>query len=182
MTKHFPPEVAAAAIAAGLDLLGENYAQELLAKAEALSGTAARWQYLGKIQTNKVARLAKVVDCFQGVGRLKEAEAIARHRPGAGVMLQVDFTGRDDRGGVAPAEVPALAAQLRDLDLDLRGLMTVAPVESAAARRAFLEVDRLCAELEIPERSMGMTDDLELAVEAGSTMLRVGRALFGPRA
>ena len=181
VTKTFPVEVASAAIEAGFSLLGENYAAELVAKAEQLGDRKASWHYLGAIQTNKVARLAPVTSCFQGLSRVKEASAIARHRPGAGVMVQVDLTGRPERGGVPPGEVEALVLAAQGLGLDVRGLMTVAPDEPSAARLAFREVTRLADALGLEERSMGMTGDLEIAVEEGATMVRIGRALIGTR-
>ena len=181
VTKTFPAEVAASAYEAGLTMLGENYAMELVDKASALQDRAIAWHFLGAIQTNKVARLAPVTDCFQGLTRQKEAAAIARHRPGAGVMVQVDLTGRPERGGVPPAEVEGLVLAAQHLGLDVRGLMTVAPEDPTAARAAFKEVVRIADGLGLPERSMGMTGDLEIAVEEGATMVRIGRALFGSR-
>ena len=181
VTKNFPAEVAAAAYDAGLRVLGENYAGELIDKAGSLADRDPAWHYLGAIQTNKVARLAPVTDCFQGVSRLKEAAAIARQRPGAGVMIQVDFTGRPERGGVDPSEVAELVGAVQQLGLDVRGLMTVAPEEPSAARAAFRKVSEIARDLGLKERSMGMTDDLEIAIEEGATMVRIGRALFGSR-
>ena len=181
VTKTFPAEVASAAIDAGFSMLGENYAAELVDKAQHLGDRAVSWHYLGAIQTNKVARLAPVTSCFQGLSRVKEAAAIARHRPGAGVMVQVDLTGRPERGGVPPGEVEALVLAAQQLGLDVRGLMTVAPDDPGAARLAFREVVRLADGLGLDERSMGMTGDLEIAVEEGATMVRIGRALFGAR-
>ena len=96
-------------------------------------------------------------------------------------MVQVDFTGQDGRGGVPPEDVAALVTTAQTSGLDVRGLMTVAPIEADAARRAFRTVRSLADDLGLPECSMGMTDDLEIAVEEGSTMVRVGRALFGDR-
>jgi uncharacterized pyridoxal phosphate-containing UPF0001 family protein len=181
VTKTFSASTARAAVEAGLHGLGENYASELLDKAEALTGVDVAWHYLGAIQTNKVAKLAPVVDCFQGVARLKEGVAIARHRPDAAVMVQVDFTGRPDRGGVATSDVGGLVDGLRGLGLEVRGLMTVAPEDPDEARKAFRAVRMIADDLGLKERSMGMTGDLEIAVEEGSTMVRIGRALFGAR-
>jgi hypothetical protein len=163
--------------------VGENYAQELLAKAEALEGAPPRWHFLGRIQRNKVPRLAPVVDCWQGVARPVEGATIARHRPGAQVMVEVETTGSPGRNGCAAADVPALVEALGGEGLAVRGLMTVAPAtdDVDAVRRSFRTVRELADRLGLPERSMGMTDDLETAVQEGSTMVRVGRALFGSR-
>ncbi|HVA10287.1 MAG TPA: YggS family pyridoxal phosphate enzyme [Acidimicrobiales bacterium] len=179
VTKGFGPEAVDAARAAGLTDVGENYAPELLAKAPGPPGT--RWHFLGSVQRNKVRALAPVVGLWQSVARLVEGERIASCAPGAAVLVQVDCSGLPDRNGCAPAEVEHLVGELRRLDLQVRGLMTVAPQELDAARRAFVTVGRLADALGLPERSMGMSDDLEAAVAAGTTMVRLGRALFGER-
>jgi PLP dependent protein len=179
VTKGFDSGAIAAAHAAGLRDIGENYSQELLGKVPGPAGT--RWHFLGAVQRNKVASLAPVVTVWQGVARQAEGERIARFAPGAAVLIQVDSSGLPGRNGCAPDEVPALAEGLLRLDLRLEGLMTVAPPEADAAERSFRQVGRLADSLGLPERSMGMSDDLELAVAAGSTMVRIGRALFGDR-
>jgi uncharacterized pyridoxal phosphate-containing UPF0001 family protein len=183
VTKGFGADAVAAVMAAGCQDVGENYAQELLRKAGALEGAAPRWHFLGRVQRNKVARLAPVVDCWQGVARATEGAAIARHRPGAQVLVEVETTGSPGRNGCAAAEVPALVTALGGEGLSVQGLMTVAPAtdDVDAVRRSFRTVRELADRLGLPERSMGMTDDLETAVQEGSTMVRVGRALFGPR-
>jgi PLP dependent protein len=180
VTKGFGSDAVLAARAAGLTDVGENYAAELEAKAPGPPGT--RWHFLGAIQRNKVKALAPLVDLWQGVARQVEGEQIARYAPGARVLIQVDTSGGlPGRNGCAPSDVPALAASLTTLDLQLEGLMTVAPPGQAAATPAFESVRRLADSLGLAERSMGMTDDLEAAVAAGSTMVRIGRALFGER-
>jgi pyridoxal phosphate enzyme (YggS family) len=184
VTKTFPAAAVLAALHAGLRDIGENYADELVDKASALStlDEGPRWHFLGALQRNKLARLAPVVSCYQGVDRLAEGEAIARRRPGASVMVEIDTAGTPGRGGLPPVEAPALVAALRGLELDVAGLMTVAPPDEQAARRAFSLVGSLRVELGLAEASMGMSGDLELAVEAGTTMVRIGSSLFGPRA
>lgn len=186
VTKGFGPKAVDAARDAGVVDVGENYAQELLAKDEALRASGARapavrWHFLGAIQRNKIAALAPVVACWQSVARVVEGEAIARRRPGAAVLVEVDTTGAAGRNGCAPEGVPALVAGLRAARLEVEGLMTVAPLDPDAARAAFRLVRSLADDLGLAERSMGMSDDLELAVAEGSTMVRVGRALFGDR-
>ena len=185
VTKGFGPEAVRTALAAGLVAVGENYADELVAKAATLAaeaGPTTAWHYLGAIQRNKVPRLAPVVACWQGVGRIEEGRAIARRHPGARILVQVDVAGLPGRGGVPPAEVEALVGLLRAEDLDVDGLMAVGrPGPPEGARDGFQEVTRLADALGLPTRSMGMTDDLEVALSEGSTMIRVGRALFGER-
>jgi uncharacterized pyridoxal phosphate-containing UPF0001 family protein len=179
VTKGFGSDAVEAARAVGLTDVGENYAPELLGKAPGPPGT--RWHFLGAIQRNKVRPLAPSVALWQGVARLVEGQRIADCQPGAEVLVQVVCTGLPGRNGCAADEVPLLVEGLSRLNLSVRGLMTVAPPEAAAAAEAFGAVGRLADELGLPERSMGMTDDLEAAVAAGSTMIRIGRALFGPR-
>jgi len=179
VTKGFGPEVVRAASGAGLRDLGENYAAELVAKAAVAD--APVWHFLGAVQRNKVQTLAPIVGLWQSVARAAEGDRIARFAPGAGVLVQVDTTGLPGRNGCPPAEVGELVRRLADLGLDVRGLMTVAAPGPAAAREAFTAVGRLADQLGLEERSMGMSDDLEVAVTAGTTMVRVGRALFGER-
>ncbi len=185
VTKGFGPDAVLDARAVGLDAVGENYAQELQAKsaevAERLDGAAGpSWHFLGTVQRNKVRALAPLVDCWQGVARSAEGEAIARHAPGADVLVQVG-DGGPGRNGCPLTEVPALVASLSDLGLSVRGLMVVAPVDPDAAAATFADVRRLADRLGLVECSMGMSDDLEAAVAAGSTMVRIGRGLFGDR-
>lgn len=184
VTKTFGPEAVVAAVEAGCTLVGENYAQELVAKATALAGdprTEGRlhWQFLGAIQRNKVGSLAPHVACWQSVARLAEGEAIARRRPGAPVMVEVETTGRPGRNGCPAEGVPDLVRSLAAAGLTVRGLMTVATPDDPTA--AFRITRRLADDLGLAERSMGMSDDLEPAVAEGSTMVRIGRGLFGER-
>jgi len=197
VTKGFGIAAVRLALAAGLVDIGENYADELVAKAgqlaggnagagevghEAATSGAPAWHFLGAVQRNKVARLAPLVSCWQGLSRLEEGEAIARRHPGATVLVQVDVAGLSGRGGCSPERVPELVAGLRDRPLEVVGLMAVGPPGPPdAARPGFARVSSLADSLDLPVRSMGMTDDLEVALSEGSTMVRLGRALFGDR-
>jgi PLP dependent protein len=189
VTKTFGPEAVRAAVEAGLTDLGENYAAELVAKATATAAVTATpaestdvvWHFLGAVQRNKVAQLAPLVGVWQSVARVAEGERIARFAPQARVLVQVETTGLPGRNGCPPPATAALVAQLGDLGLDVRGLMTVAAAGEGAAKEAFELVGHLADDLGLEERSMGMSDDLEAAVAAGSTMVRIGRALFGAR-
>jgi hypothetical protein len=192
ITKGFGAQAVRAALGAGLEVIGENYADELVEKAVQLAvhpyrasdGTvvAPVWHFLGAVQRNKLARLAPHVACYEALDRLEEGEGIARRAPGVAVLVEVDTTGDGRRPGVAPLEVPALVAALSRCALEVRGLMTVAPAGGGEpARRAFRTVRQLADELGLAVRSMGMTDDLDLAVAEGATSIRVGRALFGAR-
>jgi PLP dependent protein len=189
VTKGFGDDAVRLALAAGVTEVGENYASELLAKADEVDrdglevGAAApRWHFLGAVQRNKVARLAPLVACWQSVSRVEEGRAIAGRRPGATVLVQVDIAGLPGRGGCEPGRAPELVAALADEELDVAGLMAVGvPGPPDASRPGFHLVSSLADRLELPVRSMGMTDDLEVALSEGSTMVRVGRALFGDR-
>ncbi|MEA2703207.1 MAG: dependent protein [Actinomycetota bacterium] len=188
VTKGFGAGAVEAALAAGLTDVGENYADELLAKraevapAELAAGAQVRWHFLGRVQRNKVRKLAPAVHLWQAVDRLAAGEAIARLAPGARVLVQVNVAGEPQKHGCTPDDAPALVDSLHGLGLDVAGLMTVGPRGTAEdARGAFRAVSALADRLHLRERSMGMTDDLETAVQEGATMVRVGRALFGPR-
>jgi len=184
VTKGFSEDAVRAALAADILDIGENYADELLVKATATEGTEPipRWHFLGSIQRNKVPRLAPVVACWQGVSRVEEGRTIARRRPGATVLVQVDIAGLPGRGGCDPQDVPELVSDLRDVDLDVVGLMAVGrPGPPEGSRPGFHLVATMADRLDLPVRSMGMTDDLEVAVAEGSTMVRIGRGLFGER-
>jgi PLP dependent protein len=181
VTKTFGPEVVRAAVAAGLRTLGENYVDELEAKRDATRDLEVRWHFLGALQTNKIARVSRSADVLCAVSRVKELERLSALGCAKEIYLQVDFTGAQGRNGAAPDEVAGLVGRARDLGLALRGLMTVAPIDPAAARAAFLATAGLADRFNLAERSMGMSDDLELALECGSTEVRLGRALFGPR-
>lgn len=183
VTKGVGAATVAAALAAGLTELGENYAQELRAKAAALeTQPPPRWHFLGRLQRNKVASLAGLVSCWQSVDRIELAEAVARRAPGAHVLVQVNVSGEAQKGGVAPTSAAALVEGCGGAGLVVDGLMTVAAAgDPDGARAGFARLAALADQLGLRERSMGMTADLEAAVAEGATMVRVGTALFGPR-
>jgi uncharacterized pyridoxal phosphate-containing UPF0001 family protein len=191
VTKGFDQSAVVAALGAGVRDIGENYAAELVAKATLaaegldLAGDRdfqPRWHFLGAVQRRRVRDLAPWVGCWQTLARAVEGEAIARRAPGACVFVEVEVSGLAGRNGCAPEAVPGLVRALQGLELDVRGLMVVAPPGPAeVARAAFRTTAQLAADLGLAELSMGMTGDLEVALEEGATMVRMGRALFGPR-
>lgn len=181
VTKGFGPDAVTAARAVGLDDVGENYAQELIGKAKQV-GPGPRWHCIGRVQRNKVRSLAPIVWCWQSVDRVDLADEIARRAPGARVMVQVAAWGEAQKGGASPEDVPALVDHCRGDGLEVTGLMAVAPIGGGAtAARGFASVRVLADRLGLTNCSMGMSDDLVEAVREGSTMIRVGRGLFGPR-
>jgi hypothetical protein len=181
VTKAFGPEAVEAALAAGCHSIGENYAQELVAKREAATG--AEVHFIGQLQTNKVRQISDIVDVYETVDRAKLANEIAKRAPGARVLVQVDTTGEPGKGGCPIAELDPLVEHVLARGLRLEGLMTVGPTEGgpAAAAPGFRAVRAAVDRLGLSVCSMGMTADLEIAVAEGSTQIRVGTALFGPR-
>jgi pyridoxal phosphate enzyme (YggS family) len=185
VTKGFGAAEVATAVDAGLRDVGENYAQELRAKISALDAAtkaAARWHFIGRLQTNKVRSIADDVALWQSVDRPELAPEIAKRAHHAAVLVQVNTSGEAQKGGCEPEDAADLVLRCRDLGLVVRGLMCVGPAGPPDdARPAFRTLASLADRLGLDERSMGMTDDLEIAVREGSTMVRVGTALFGDR-
>ncbi len=181
VTKTFGADAVEAALALGLTCVGENYVDELCAKRMAASDGAV-WHYLGALQSNKIHQAVSCADVLCAVARVKEIEKIASYDGAQRIYVQVDYTGLASRNGAAPSEVAGLVERGRSLGLDVAGLMTVAPPDDARTRLAFRSLTALADDLGLVERSMGMTDDLEVACELGTSELRIGRALFGARA
>ena len=185
------------AVAAGLTLLGENRVQEGLAKAAGVPG--ARWHLIGPLQSNKARRAVEVYDTIQSVESVALAERLdrlAREIRAAGpadrypILLQVNVDDDPAKAGFNPDELPEAVDRLAGLDaLDVRGLMTIGRLVAGAeaARPTFVALRELARRLRGsgwmlgPELSMGMSDDFDVAVEEGASIVRVGRALFGER-
>ncbi|HKA50003.1 MAG TPA: YggS family pyridoxal phosphate-dependent enzyme [Candidatus Dormibacteraeota bacterium] len=182
VTKGQPVDVCRAAVSLGLAVLGENRVQEALSKMDEVPGAA--WHLVGHLQTNKV-RHAHRFALIQSLDSVRLATALAG-LGGAQVLLQVNVAREPQKHGVPPEDAVATAVQVAAL-LDLRGFMAMGPTRGDP-RPVFAELRRLRDEAEqrlgsaLPILSMGMSEDLESAVAEGSTMLRVGRALFGERA
>jgi hypothetical protein len=182
VTKGHGVDAIRAALAVGLLDIGEDRARELLTKVDEIADETPRWHFIGQVQRNKVRQVAHLVHLWQSVDRLRLGEEIGKRSPGASVLVEVNLTDDPGRGGTRPGLVPGLVDGLRDLGLQVGGLMAVGRTGTPEDVRAgFRQVRELADELGLPERSMGMSDDLELAVREGSTMVRVGSALFGPR-
>ncbi|MHB8219606.1 MAG: YggS family pyridoxal phosphate enzyme [Acidimicrobiales bacterium] len=186
VTKGLGADAWTAAAHVGLADVGENYGQELMAKIAGDAEGAAppaplTVHFLGAVQRRKVRMMAPFVDCWQGVSREIEGEEIARHRPGAAVLVEVNPDGSPGRGGCDPHEATGVARALVGMGLRVEGLMTVAPPDPDGARRAFRLVREMADRLGLPERSMGMSQDYRIAVAEGATMIRIGEALFGRR-
>jgi hypothetical protein len=197
VSKTFGPEAVREAHAAGQVAFGENYVQEALAKIDALADLRPRleWHFIGPLQSNKTRPVAEAFDWVHSVDRLKIAERLAEQRPAwlppLNLCLQVNVSGEASKSGVAPAELPALAAAVAALPaarVRLAGLMSIPEpsadpaVQRAAHQRLRALRDALRAQgLDLPTLSMGMSADLEAAISEGSTLVRVGTAIFGAR-
>ncbi|WP_426572597.1 YggS family pyridoxal phosphate-dependent enzyme [Aquihabitans sp. McL0605] len=183
VTKGFGPEIALAAAGAGLIDLGENYAQELVAKAPVVAERfEVRWHAIGRLQRNKVRSLAPLVHLWQTIDRLDLGLEVAKRAPGARILVQVNVSDEPQKGGCDPGDAAELVARLTDAGLAVQGLMTVGRTGNPAEAQAGFRLLRGLADtLNLPVRSMGMSGDLEAAVAEGATMVRVGSALFGPR-
>lgn len=182
VTKTQPVEVCRAAVEAGLTVLGENRVQEALDKMDQVAG--AEWHMIGHLQTNK-ARHAARFSLVQSVGSDRLAEAIGRRAPGVPVLLEVNASREPEKTGVLPEEALAAAERVAE-HVELRGVMGMGP-RQGDPRPAFAELRRLRGEMEqrlaraLPVLSMGMSGDFEIAVQEGSTMLRLGTVLVGSR-
>ncbi|HKO87007.1 MAG TPA: YggS family pyridoxal phosphate-dependent enzyme [Burkholderiales bacterium] len=194
VSKAVPAEKIRCAHAAGQRHFGESYAQEALDKMSALADLGDLiWHFIGPIQSNKTRAIAEHFDWVHAVDRLKIAERLSSQRPATkpplDLCIQVNISGESTKSGVEPAEAGILAQSILRLPrLRLRGLMAIpAPTSDRALRKRQLEsltdLQRtLVAQgLSLDTLSMGMSDDLEEAISAGSTLLRVGTAIFGPR-
>lgn len=183
VTKGFDESAIAAAVGAGCTIIGENYAQDLLAKRPTIEALAPSVHFIGRLQSNKVRLLTGIVDVWETLDRPSVIDEVARRAPGATVLLQVNATGEAGKGGCAPADVEGLLDRAIVAGLDVQGLMTVGPTDRPpeAARDGFDTVRGLVDRFGLGVCSMGMSADLEVAVAAGATHVRVGSALFGPR-
>lgn len=181
-TKTVPAERIAEAVAAGLTEVGENRAQELLAKAPGLSEVPAppNWHFLGPLQRNKVRALAPWVSLWQSVDRASLGAEIARRAPEARVLVEVNLAQESQKVGCAPDAAEDLVSSLVDQGLRVDGLMAVPPADDDP-RPWFAALRDLASRLGLVELSMGMSGDFEVAIEEGATIVRVGRALFGDR-
>jgi pyridoxal phosphate enzyme (YggS family) len=193
VSKGQPADSVRAVAGAGVRDIGESYVQEALEKIEQLRDLPLCWHFIGRLQANKTRVIAASFDWVHAVDRLKIAERLSEqrpfHAPPLNVCLQVNIAGEASKGGVTPAELPALAAAVAALPrLKLRGLMCIPPDEDdptrqrmwfAALRHAFEQLNAAGAGLDT--LSMGMSGDYEAAILEGATIVRIGTALFGER-
>lgn len=192
VTKTHGPEAVRAAVAAGLEDVGENRVQEALQKQDGLPDIRVRWHLVGTLQRNKARHAAGRFALIHSVDRTDLARELDRRAPAGSrqaILVQVNCSNEPQKGGVMPGALPGLLEELRSLErIEVRGLMTMSALtdDTAEQRRAF----RLLRELRdaaersehpLPELSMGMSGDYPAAVEEGATMVRLGTVLFGER-
>jgi pyridoxal phosphate enzyme (YggS family) len=195
VTKTHPPEIVQAAIAAGLADVGENRVQEMEDKVAVVGRAAVRWHLIGHLQRNKVGKAVELADLVHSLDSLRLAEALSKEAQRAGTtvnaLVQVNTSGEESKFGLAADEAVDAVGRMAELPgLRLAGMMTMAPFtdDQAVIRRTFAAARRLCEDTarQVPafngsQLSMGMSNDYEIAVEEGSTLVRVGSTLFGER-
>ena len=195
VTKTVSPERVQEAMDAGIDLFGENYVQEAKEKIAAL-GKNVKWHMIGHLQTNKAKYVVHLFDCVQSVDRIELARELDKRARLTGcrlnVLIEVNVGGEQSKSGIGAADAPQLVKNVASLEnISVHGLMTMPPYfeNPEEARPYFRALKNLAAQIDcarIPgvsmkELSMGMTDDFEVAIEEGATLVRVGRAIFGAR-
>lgn len=193
VSKTHPAEAIETAAACGLQHFGENYLQEALDKIEALHALDLVWHFIGPIQSNKTRAIAEHFDWVHSVDRLKIAQRLSDQRPAhlgpLNICLQVNISNEDTKSGVSAEQAPELASAMATLpNIRLRGLMAIPkpsddPAEQAAAFEAVVTLLKTLRQTlpELDTLSMGMSQDLETAIAAGSTMVRIGTDIFGAR-
>ena len=190
VSKTKPATAVAQAYQAGQRAFGENYVQELVSKATELQQlNGIEWHFIGPIQSNKTRDIAQYADWVHSIDRLKVAERLSAQRPATKaplqVLLQVNISGEQSKSGVEPDELLQLAAAVATLpQLELKGLMAIP--EPGKGAEAFEQMQKLSLQLlqqhpDAKELSMGMSDDWQEALRFGSTMIRLGTVIFGPR-
>lgn len=196
VSKGQSPEKIRALYHLGQREFGENYADELALKAEALRDLQIKWIFIGHLQSNKIQRLVNITSEIQTISSMKHARYVARYSADLGkknfpIFIEVNAADESAKAGVSPAATPALAKEIQTEfpGLDLRGIMTVPPdiyndsafPPESLLPELYLQLKTLAAKVGQGELSLGMSNDLHLALRAGSTCVRIGRALFGAR-
>lgn len=193
VSKTKPVAAVRSAIDAGQKAFGENYLQDAVPKIRALSDPGLEWHFIGRLQSNKTAEISRHFDWVHSLDKMKHAERLSRQRPTnrdpLNVCLQVNLSGEHTKGGVSVAELNDLAHKVNTLPgLRLRGLMTMPDpnFDEARTRAAFEALARLYSDLRddglpLDTLSMGMSGDMETAIAAGSTLVRIGTDIFGAR-
>jgi len=187
VTKGVAPQAIEVALEAGIRHIGENRVQEAREKMTHLSSLALRptWHMVGHLQSNKIKTAAEIFDIIHSIDSLRLAEAVSeRAQNSLPVLLQVNISGEGTKSGFSVAELPKALEEIARLPgIEVKGLMTIAPMvkDPEEVRHIFRRLRELRDSLGLEHLSMGMSDDFEVAVEEGATMVRIGRAIFGER-
>ncbi|HEX3580934.1 MAG TPA: YggS family pyridoxal phosphate-dependent enzyme [Thermoanaerobaculia bacterium] len=184
VSKTFPAEAVTNAIAAGATHVGENKVQEAREKKPLVQGNA-RWHLIGHLQSNKAKDAVRLFDVIETVDSVELAEKLGKAALAIGkkqeILIQVNVGREEQKSGADPTDVPALAREMAGIDgISLRGLMAIPPFDQEP-RPYFRSMRELQQRTGVAELSMGMSEDFEIAIEEGSTIVRVGRAIFGAR-
>jgi len=185
VTKGFGPWALRAAFECGFKMVGESYAQELESKWMQLEDDERRRievHFIGGTQTNKVRKIAHIVGVWQSVDRPSLVNEIAKRAPSSPVMIQINLTGIKNQSGCRISEAGDIVSNARAQGLNVVGAMGIGPQgDTETIRAAYRSLVSFAEDLGLAHRSIGMTDDLEIAIESGTTMVRIGTALFGER-
>ena len=188
VSKTHPAALVEQALAAGQQAFGENYVQEAIEKMDALAGKSIEWHLIGPLQSNKTRLVAERFDWVHSIENEKVARRLSEQRPGAlaplNLLVQVNVSGEASKSGVAAERVYSLSESISRLPrLRLRGLMAVPEPGADVARYRELKglYERLKTQFQLDTLSVGMSDDMETAIAEGSTMVRIGTAIFGQR-
>ena len=182
VTKGFGAREVEAMLEVGLTAIGESYAQEMLEKAKVINDDKITWHMIGGIQRNKIKKLYKTVDLWHSVDRKEVIEEISKYQKYSKVLIQVDMNKQSKQGGCPPENVPDLIQLANDKELIVEGLMTIGvDKDLEATKNTFAGLAKLAKSMGLKEISMGMSNDFEIAIDYGATILRVGRSIFGER-
>jgi hypothetical protein len=182
VTKGFGAEEVQAMLEVGLTHVGESYAQEVIEKAQIISDNRIAWHMIGRVQSNKVRKLSETISLWHSVDRKDLITEISKRKKDSKVLIQVDMNNRPQQGGCSLEEVPELIEFASSKGLKVDGLMTIGVDQDVeATKRAFAGLAKLAESMGLREISMGMSDDYEMAIDHGATILRVGRGIFGER-
>lgn len=182
VTKGFGAEEVQAMLEVGLTQVGESYAQEVIEKAQIFNDNRIAWHMIGRVQSNKVRKLSETISLWHSVDRKDLITEISKRKKDSKVLIQVDMNNRPQQGGCSLEEVPELIEFASSKGLKVDGLMTIGVDQDVeATKRAFAGLAKLAESMGLREISMGMSDDYEIAIDHGATILRVGRGIFGER-
>ena len=182
VTKGFGAREVQAMLEVGLTKIGESYAQEILEKRKMITDNRIAWHMIGGVQRNKVRKLSETVDLWHSVDRKELITEISKYQKNSKILIQVSLNDRHKQGGCSPENVPDLIEFASDKGINVEGLMTIGVDQDIdATKNVFAELGKLSQTMGLKEISMGMSNDFEIAIDYGATILRVGRSIFGER-